>query len=64
MDNKVDDDRFIHTASITTDEMKKLLTSLNSNKSPGTDELHPRLLKECASSLALPLKLLFDKTIA
>ena len=43
--------------------MKNYLLNLKPEKSPGTDELHPRLLKECASTLARPLKLLFDLTM-
>ena len=43
--------------------MEKALNSLKIFKSPGPDGIHPRLLKECAKELALPFKLLFDKTI-
>ena len=50
-------------AEITLDEMKKLLLSSKSDKSPGPDELHPKLLKECADELAIPMKLMFDLTM-
>ena len=43
--------------------MTKLLQKLKADKSPGTDEIHPRLLKECAESLAKPFKMLFDLTM-
>ena len=43
--------------------MEKALRTLNINKSPGPDGIHPRILKELADVLSLPLKLLFDKTI-
>ena len=33
---------------------------LNSNKSPGPDEIHPRLLKELSSVIAEPLSKLFQ----
>jgi hypothetical protein len=36
----------------------KQLNSLKIDKSPGPDELHPRLLKELAKSLAKPLSIL------
>ena len=63
-EDKTTDDQEIKTADISTDNMKSLLESLNPDKSPGTDEIHPRLLKECAASLAKPLKILFDKTMS
>ena len=43
--------------------MKQLLLNLKSDKSPGTDELHPKLLKECAHNLAKPFALLFNITM-
>ena len=43
--------------------MEKALNSLKIFKSPGPDGIHPKLLKECAKELALPFKILFDKTI-
>jgi len=41
--------------------MEKLL-KLNSDKSPGSDGIHPQLLKECATVLAEPLSLLFQRS--
>ena len=43
--------------------MKNKLKQLNASKSAGPDNMHPRLLKELAEVIALPLKLLFDKTL-
>ena len=37
----------------------KKLEELNSNKSQGPDEIHPRLLKELSSVIAEPLATLF-----
>ena len=64
MPDKIPESLHINSAEISTEDMKNILKSLNPDKSPGTDEIHPRLLKECADSLALPLKILFDQTIA
>ena len=47
---------------VSADQIQKALHDLNPNKSPGPDEIHPRVLKELAKELAYPLKLLFDKS--
>ena len=46
------------------DEMTVMekLQKLNPDKSPGSDGIHPMLLKECASVLAKPLSLLFQQS--
>lgn len=49
--------------SITTKTITSLLGNLKIDKSPGLDELHPRLLKELSSSLAIPLKLIFEASL-
>jgi len=41
--------------------MEKLL-KLNSDKSLGSDGIHPQLLKECATVLVEPLSLLFQRS--
>jgi hypothetical protein len=43
--------------------VKKKLDKLNPSKSPGPDGLHPMLLKEAAEFLALPLSILFNKSL-
>ena len=43
--------------------MEKAISNINPNKSPGPDHLHPKLLKLCSKSLALPLTLLFNNTL-
>ena len=53
----------LSTPVISVDEMKNKLKQLNTSKSAGPDNMHPRLLKELAEVIALPLKLLFDKTL-
>ena len=48
---------------VTVDEFEKAIFNLKPNKSPGPDSFHPKFLKSCSKSLALPLKLLFDLTL-
>ena len=43
--------------------MSRALKNLNHAKSPGPDEIHPRILKELANELAKPLTILFQKII-
>jgi hypothetical protein len=40
-----------------------ITNSLKIDKSPGPDELHPRLLKELAKSLTKPLCIIFDQSL-
>ena len=47
-----------------TKEVEKLLKNLNIYKSPGPDSLPPRILKECASVLSLPLCFFFNKSFS
>ncbi len=41
----------------------KKLTNLNTSKSPGPDKIHPRILKELASTLSTPLTILFTASL-
>jgi len=43
--------------------MEKALNKLNVSKSPGPDRIHPRVLRELHAELALPLSVLFNKSI-
>ena len=47
----------------TIDDVLKILNELRSNKSPGPDRIHLCVLKECAASLALPVYLLFRRSM-
>ena len=53
----------ITNISITENDMYEALINLKVNKSPGPDEIHPKILKELATQLKTPLKMLFDKSI-
>jgi len=50
----------LSTVIVSEEMIKKRLIGLKVNKSSGPDGLHPRLLKELADSLPVPLKMLFD----
>ena len=39
--------------------VRKLLSSVNSNKASGLDGIHGKILKNCSESLAYPLSLIF-----
>ena len=47
----------------TKEDVLNLLRVINPNKSAGDDEIHPRLLKECANELAMPIYMLFKCSI-
>lgn len=46
------------------EEVLNGLNGINVNKGRGPDDLHPILLKNCASSLAAPLQLIFNKSLS
>ena len=45
-------------------DIYKFLKELKQYKSPGPDELHPRLLSELSGCIALPLKEIFDRSLS
>ena len=45
-------------------EVYDLLRKLVTDKSPGPDGIHPRILKECAKELAFPLTSLFRYSLS
>ena len=53
----------LSSIKLTTEDIEKALNSLNVNKSPGPDNIHPRILKELSSQLSYPLLLIFNKTM-
>ena len=48
---------------ISEEKVRKVLKNLRPDKSPGPDNIHPRILKECADELAGPLATLFRNTM-
>jgi hypothetical protein len=48
----------------TEQEVERHLKKLNVNKSPGPDNIPPRILRECASQLAPSLATLFNKSFS
>ena len=44
-------------------EVTKILKGLQTNKSPGLDQIHPRVLKELADTFAHPLTIIFKKSV-
>ena len=51
------------TVNITVDMVLNQLKPLRIDKSPGNDELHPRVLKEVAQEIAKPLTMIFQSSI-
>ena len=49
---------------ITVDKVRQLLKCINSSKSVGPDNVHPRFLKELANELALPVCIIFNKSLS
>ena len=41
-----------------------VISSLDGNKAPGPDDLHPHILKSCAATLTKPLLLLPQQSLA
>lgn len=53
----------LDSVTITEELIIKKLAELNVNKSPGPDSIHPRVLKELASSLSVPLNTIFNTSV-
>ena len=51
-----------HNINFSHHRIRKLLSLINSNKSPGPDAIHGKILKNCAVGLSYPLSLLFKKS--
>ena len=49
--------------TVSEEEVLKILKSLNPNKTPGLDGIHPKVLKEIAEIIAHPLTIIFKRSI-
>ena len=56
-------DNIVSTLKFFYEEIASVLQCLNVSKTPGPDELHPRILKECAHKLSTSLCIIFSKSI-
>ena len=62
-DFKADFNSELNDVNINEEDMYNVLKGLNASKSPGPDNIHPRVLKELARELSYPFTLLFNKTL-
>ena len=53
----------LHTVSIEVSDVFECLSSLDVTKAPGCDNINPRLLKHCATSLVTPITNLLQESI-
>jgi hypothetical protein len=49
---------------VTREKVLKLLRNLKTDKSPGLDAMHPRILKELAETISTPLTYIFQKSVS
>ena len=63
-ENNLTNFKDIDPLEITFETVVAKLKNLLPNKSPGADNLHPILLKNCAESIALPITLIFRASLA
>ena len=55
--------RHINNISVTVEEVEKKLKELDPNKAQGPDQIPPRVLKELHKEIAIPLCILFNKSL-
>jgi hypothetical protein len=60
--NRVQEDEGLQEVEFTEESILKKLLGLKVNKACGPDEIHPRLLRECAPELCKPLYHIFRKS--
>ena len=58
--NRVVEEKFCDI-QCSVDEVEHFLRNINVSKSPGPDNIRPRILKECACELAPPLASIFNR---
>ena len=57
-------DKKIDHISLQCNEITSLIRNLNPNKATGSDEISGRMLLLCDNSVVLPLKIIFEKSLA
>ncbi|WP_435350965.1 hypothetical protein, partial [Klebsiella pneumoniae] len=58
-----EDNEKLRDVIITRQVVQKEIENLKKNKSPGPDEVYPRILKECKEALSGPIASMFRKTV-
>ena len=53
----------VSITNINVKDVFNILVSVNPHKSAGDDGIHPRVLKECAKELSLPLQKIYQKSL-
>ena len=53
----------LNTVDIGSDEVRRLLSKVNTNKSSGPDGITPRLLRDCSNEWVQPIGMLFQKSL-
>ena len=54
----------LKTVQITVEDVCKRLTSLRKDKSPGADDISPRILKAISTDIAVPVGAIFNKSFS
>ena len=53
----------LENTNINTEDIREILGKLKINKSRGPDDIHPQVMKEAAAAIAVPLTILYRKSI-
>ena len=61
--DEIELDNKLEFFTIEAEDVRKKLDNLNQSKSPGPDNIHPRLLKEMSSVIQRPLTILYQNTL-
>ena len=56
-------DKKLRTINFTTDNIEKIIVSLNPNKAHGHDNINIRMLKICGNTICKPLELIFKQAL-
>ena len=57
-------DSLMEDLTVTYETVHRVLSALDVSSSPGPDGIHPMLLKRCADVLALPLSIIFGRSLS